>query len=488
MQQFQANSVRNGAGSVPGGGPLSQGAAQPQGALATIANPYGLAGGYSQMFAELQKQSAARTAAQQAYMDSLKQREGALAGQGMSDYDKASLLFQAAGALGQTTRSGGLGETLGNLGTAMAGPLSKQAEAERQRKQQLQQLQDARMKMAAEMSTGPDISSVMQLYQAQQDAAPKLGETERLMQSPDLSADEKKKALLKKLGIADKDEDTGELKTLTLPDKTQFSVKWVNGRPYDPITQQPIDPSKMKAMEDATRATEEADRRAAAVAAGIPMPERDMLAGIKSPKVREQQQARMLDEARKVLTTEEVKNPSSGIGEDMREAQRFLDINAQHQNQTGPIVGMAPALTTPAEEMDKISIGLSRKLRQPGEGTMSNFDATQFKKAFMSRSNDYEVNRNIGTGFIATKQLELDRREFFNSYAEQNGTLQGAQAHWNKYLEANPVFDRARSKGKTIELNDNRVGWQDYFRKEMGPKGFVRDESGKLILDQGKQP
>jgi hypothetical protein len=480
------------------------------------------------MFTEMQRQAAERNARQQAYMDSLQKREGALANQGMSDLDRASLLFQAAGALGAPTTGTGLAPALGALGTAMAGPLSKQAEAERQRKTQLQQLQDARMKMAAEMSSGPDMSNVMQLYKAQQDAIPKMGEKERLMQG--LTPEEQKKARLQALGIApaeEKDEvknvyvngrqmsvimrggkpydlatgqpldpsklaeapdEKGELKNIIMPDKSQLTVNWRNGKPYDPVSGEPIDPARMRAVEEAARAAEIADRRDSAAAAGIPLPERDILAGIKNPKIREQQQARMLDEARRVLTTEEVKHPSSGISEDMREAQRFLDINAQHQNQTGPIVGMAPALTTPAEEMDKISIGLSRKLRQPGEGTMSNFDATQFKKAFMSRSNDYEVNRNIGTGFIATKQLELDRREFFNAYAEQNGTIQGAQSHWQKYLEANPVFDRKKSKGKTIELNEDRQGWQDFFRKEMGPRSFVRGEDGRLILDQGQRP
>jgi hypothetical protein len=89
----------------------------------------------------------------------------------MSDYDRASMLFQAAGALGQPTRSGGLGETLGNLGTAMSGPLSKAAEAQRTRAQQLQQLQMARQKLGMEMAGtgGVDPGQALQLLKAQQD-------------------------------------------------------------------------------------------------------------------------------------------------------------------------------------------------------------------------------------------------------------------------------------------------------------------------------
>lgn len=490
MQQFQANSLAAGAGGVPGG-PLSQGAA-PVAAAPLSANPYGLGGGYAQLYALAQQQAQEQQKARQSYLASLQQQEGALGQQGMSDYDRASLLFQAAGALGQPTRSGGFGETLGNLGTAMAGPLSKQAEAQRQRQTQLQQLQMARQKLAMEMSGSgqPSVSDTLALMKAQQEAQPKLTDTQRLLQDQSLTPEERKAGLRKALKLDSDETDGGELKTITLPDKTQFSVKWMNGRPYDPISGQPIDPARMKAVEDATRATEEADRKTTAAATGIPMPERDMLANIKNPKIREAQQAKMMEEARKILMTEEVKNPSSGIEEDMRQAQEFMDINAQHQNITGPKVGMLPLQVLPkeAELLDKIAIGLSRKLRQIGEGNMSNYDAQQFAKAFMSRSNDYEINRNIGTGFVNVKQLELDRRDFFNAYAEQNGTLQGAQSHWKKYLEANPVFDKAKTKGVNIAINENRMGWQDYFRKEMGPKGFVRDENGKLILDQGQRP
>ena len=140
MQQFQANSRAAGAGGVPAG-PLSQGVApqaQPAAAGPLSAGPYGLDGGYAQLYARAQQEAQERQKMQQAYLASLQQQEGALGQQGMSDYDKASMLFQAAGALGKTTRSGGLGETLGNLGEAMAGPLSKEAEKQRTRAQQLQ--------------------------------------------------------------------------------------------------------------------------------------------------------------------------------------------------------------------------------------------------------------------------------------------------------------------------------------------------------------
>jgi len=128
-------------------------------------------GPYQALYQQMQQQAQQKQKAQQEYLASLQKQEAALGQQGMSDYDRASMLFQAAGALGQPTRSGGLGETLGNLGTAMSGPLSKAAEAQRTRAQQLQQLQMARQKLGMEMAGtgGVDPGQALQLLKAQQD-------------------------------------------------------------------------------------------------------------------------------------------------------------------------------------------------------------------------------------------------------------------------------------------------------------------------------
>ena len=119
----------------------------------------------------MQQQRGAVGAQQQKLLGMMNQQEGPLSQTGMSDLDRASLMFQAAGALGQTTRSGGFGETLGNLGTSLAGPLSKAAEAQRQRQGQLQQLQLARQKLAVEMAgqQGVPAADMLSLIKSQRD-------------------------------------------------------------------------------------------------------------------------------------------------------------------------------------------------------------------------------------------------------------------------------------------------------------------------------
>jgi hypothetical protein len=142
----------------------------------------------------------------------------------MSDYDRASMLFQAAGALGQPTRSGGLGETLGNLGTAMSGPLSKAAEAQRTRAQQLQQLQMARQKLGMEMAGtgGVDPGQALQLLKAQQDQEeekPTPSEFERVIAQ--LSPQERARALRVKAGVEISPEKKEKVSDKILSDFTE---------------------------------------------------------------------------------------------------------------------------------------------------------------------------------------------------------------------------------------------------------------------------
>jgi hypothetical protein len=128
-------------------------------------------GAYQDIYKKMQDNATAKQAAQQSYLSALQQQEGPLSQTGMSDLDKAAMWAQAAGAFGAPTRSGGFTETLANVGTTLSGPLSKQAEIQRARSQQLQQLQLARQKLGMEMAGagGVDPMQAMQLLKAQQD-------------------------------------------------------------------------------------------------------------------------------------------------------------------------------------------------------------------------------------------------------------------------------------------------------------------------------
>jgi hypothetical protein len=328
---------------------------------------------------------------------------------------------------------------------------------------------------------GVDPAQALQLLQSQQAAQPKPTETQQLLAT--LSPADRARAIKEKLGIG---EDEAEYKDIKMTDGTVMTIKVVGDKQYDPITNQELDPAKLKALTDSTSA---ASRQQLAQASGIPLPESDPAAMIKNPKLQEQFKIREMEKGRDLLDKEEAKKPVGALQEDIREAQRFLELNEVNQAKTGPIIGMTPSFSPAAKEMDKIAIGLSRQMRQIGEGPMSNYDAQQFARASMSTSNEYATNRNIGLGLIAAKQLEIDRRAFYRDYLSQNTTLNEAQKHWQKYLNDNPVFDKSqdpRGDISNIRLNPNRVGYQDYFRQQSAPRSFTRDANGQLVLQPGQ--
>jgi hypothetical protein len=147
---------------------------------------------------------------------------------------------------------------------------------------------------------------------------------------------------------------------------------------------------------------------------------------------------------------------------------------------------MLPSIREAAQEMETISAGLSRSMRQPGEGATSDFDARMFQKMTLSPKKDYAVNRNIGMGVIAFNKNELERRQFMRDYAEQNGTLINADRYWKSYVEANPVLVRKDAKTsedlRNIEVNRARKPYQEWFREQMqGPKKVIRGPNGELV-------
>lgn len=475
-------------------------------------NPYANNPALARIYNRIEMESAARRKALESQMQMIEQQAQRYGQEGMSPLDKASILFQAAGALAAPTRSGGLMESIGSAGSAVSGPLMKAAQTKRDREEKMAQLQMARAKLAAEMgSTGPSASELLQLYRVQQEGIQKPGETERLLQTlpPEeraaairsrfgmtpqmgeterllqtLPPEERAAAVRSKLGL----ERAGELKTLTLPDGTSMSVIMRGGQAFDPITNQPVTPEMMSGR---TAATADA-RRAEAEASGIPVPERDIYRNL-TPKQREAARAKAIDNATKMLDKIEVESPTAGLEKDIVDTRRFLEINAANQGRTGPIVGMTPSFSEAAKEMDAIGANMARKMRQPGEGATSDYDARMFQRMTLSTSNPYAVNRNLGLGVVAQRKDEIDKREFMREYLSQNGTLDGADRYWRQYLKDNPIFARGQEKMdiRNIQLNTDRANWRDYFREGAGssaaPRGsFTRGPNGELVLGGGR--
>ena len=487
MRQFQANSLAAGAGGVPGGpgGPLSQGAAPAQPALAALQ----FQGPYQAIYQQMQQQAQQKQQAQQAYLDSLQKQEGALGQAGMSDLDRASLLFQAAGALGQTTRSGGFGETLGNLGTAMAGPLSKQAEAQRQRQTQLQQLQAARAKLGMEMAgQGVSPADMLSLVKAQQDAQPKLTDTQRLLQDPTLTPEERKLGLRKALKLDETEkEQKEETKNIKLRDGTEISVVRRGGRSYDPITNELLDEAKLNAL---TAATQTSDQKDHALELGVPVQTRDAYAAL-SPKEKEKAKINRYNTDTRMLQKENTDLPDSSLRDEIQKNNMFVALNNENRS-TGVFWGKTPNITPSAQRMAAIESELTIGAGKDLKGAASDRDVKMFGNAVPSVYKDFEANSKIAEYNALKLRTELERRSFMRDYLAVNRNLDNAENKWKEYLNANPFFkypdkfDPAKIDISKLQRNDKRQSYQDYFRDQVGrgATAVTRDAEGKLVIER----
>lgn len=154
------------------------------------------------IYSALLKEAQAQKVKQQGILEQMAKREQeyAASNKGMSPTEKAAIMFQAAGALAAPTRTGAFGESLGALGTAISGPLLKQAEADRARQEKLMQLQMAREKMALEIPTGDvGASELLKLYQIQQSKVQQPSEFDRVLAQ--LSPEERARAIRVKAGL-----------------------------------------------------------------------------------------------------------------------------------------------------------------------------------------------------------------------------------------------------------------------------------------------
>ena len=220
---------------------------------------------------------------------------------------------------------------------------------------------------------------------------------------------------------------------------------------------------------------------------GVPLSNLDPFRGL-STKARQQAIQKSIADGSRIIsaTTDADATARTAI----RQVDRFLELN-KHQP-SGPLyglpgVGWLTGFSKAAQEMDQITSDIARKQRQPGEGQVSNFDAQQFLKASVTRGKDYGVNKNIGLAAKVAKQLQIEQNEFLANYLAVNQHMQGAKEAWNKYLEANPIFDPA-SKPGTFDLNKARKGYQDWFRSQMAPVEPLPDPGDDDPTLQGLTP
>mgnify|MGYP003403542859 CR=1 FL=1 len=157
----------------------------------------------------------------------------------------------------------------------------------------------------------------------------------------------------------------------------------------------------------------------------------------------------------------------------MNDAGRFISLSRQVNKPgdlstgTGWLAGLPgvrqaqTALDSRFSEMDAITARLVPKLREPGSGATSDFDAKMFQRGTIDIGKPGPANEAIALGMKAGAQNLIDKAGFEEAYFKARKTLVGAQDAWQQYLEANPIFDPGSED--MPKLNPSRASWRQHF-------------------------
>jgi hypothetical protein len=84
------------------------------------------------------------------------------------------------------------------------------------------------------------------------------------------------------------------------------------------------------------------------------------------------------------------------------------------------------------------------------KGAITDREMANFRQAVPNLSQTPEGNAMIADALIAGSRRSQMRAQFFEQYAAASGSLQGAQAAWQGYMEANPLIE---NQGGRIQIN-----------------------------------
>lgn len=379
-------------------------------------------------------------------------------------YDKSEKWLSAAAALGKPTATGGWGETMGNLAASQLAP--------NQHRREFESNQDATDLEMQQGMTNIDrvlAQSRLAAAQARRTANAKLtAEAAKILSREVRPTPGANKGQMSKYGkIA---ADLG-----LVPGTAEFAAKVEQLRAMDATN---------AAATSGTDAPTNVDPQAAQDTAyhfGVPLSFMDPYAKLST---KQKTAAMALDQKDVEKRLGDLAAVTTDAQMGIQKIDRFIELN--RRTETGVAHGLLPGISAAEQEMDGITAETSRKMRTPGEGSTSDYDAKMFKQGTVSRSKNRKANLNMGTAYKLMRKNEIDRVAFLQGYAAVNGHLRGADGAWKEYLEANPIFDPKKA-GKFI-MNPNRLDFQTYFRHRMGDTPALDDADVTPEEDTAVEP
>ncbi len=131
-----------------------------------------------------------------------------------------------------------------------------------------------------------------------------------------------------------------------------------------------------------------------------------------------------------------------------RQANAFVDLNRKAG--TGmiykvPLVSeIASTMKPEVAQMDALTARMAPAQRVPGSGTTSDRDLGLYLKAVPNIDRPGPANEAIAQDMTATARERADRAAFLDSFAQQNGTLMGAEQAYRARQRSSAGAGRAK--------------------------------------------
>jgi hypothetical protein len=168
------------------------------------------------------------------------------------------------------------------------------------------------------------------------------------------------------------------------------------------------------------------------------------------------------------------------------QANRKLGTNILYKI---PVLKDFLSMGVPAQTMEAITAHQARDEKRTGEGSVSNFDAQQFRLATVSTDKRYDTNAKIAKAQRARIQRNRDYLRYLENYKATYGHLNGSERYWREYVDAVPIFDKSTDTAKErIKLNENFITPEEYFRSQMAPAEDVPAADAEPAPPDTKDP
>ncbi len=146
-------------------------------------------------------------------------------------------------------------------------------------------------------------------------------------------------------------------------------------------------------------------------------------------------------------------------GEVLNQLEQFGALNQQSRTGAG-YESLLPKFLTGTDElvMEQITSDIAPKKRIAGSGTTSDRDIALYLKSLPSIENRGEVNRQIRDNYRQQYERANAKLQFMQSYFDQYGHLNGADAMWEKQRKQISKQPSTSAMGNLFNQADAIIG------------------------------